>query len=135
MLADGQKFDMGEAEVAGIARQLLGELAIGQPFVVALAPPRAEMDLVDRHRRAQRVDVGGRGARMRQLGLVEHDRRGARAHFGGKGQRIGLQRQMLALRADDIEFVMIAGRGVRARTAPNSRRRARASDGAAHSRN
>ena len=104
---------MGEAEVADIARQLLGQFAIGQPLVVVLAPPRAEMDLVDRHRRAQRVDAGRRRARMRQLGLVEHDRGGARAHLGGERHRIGLQRQMLALRADDIEFVVIAGRGVR----------------------
>ena len=135
MLADRQEFDMGEAEIADIARKLLGQLAIGQPLVVALAPPRAEMDLVDRHRRAQRVDARRRGPRMRQLGLVEHDRCGARAHFRGKRHRIGFQRQMLALRADDIEFVVIARRGVRARTTPNSRCRARASGGAAHSRN
>ena len=109
MLADRQEFDMGEAEIARIGRQLLGELAIGQPFIVALAPPGAEMDLVDRHRRAARVDALGRGARMRQRGLVEHDRRGLRAHLGGKGHRIGFQRQMLALRADDVELVVIAG--------------------------
>src|SRR5271154_7549475 len=52
MFADGQELDMGEAEIAHIGRQLLGQLAIAQPFIVALAPPRAEMDLVDRHRRA-----------------------------------------------------------------------------------
>ena len=70
------------------------------------------MHFVDRHRGAQRVDVGrGRGW-PRQLGLVEHDGRGARAHFRGEGQRIRLQRQMLALRADDIEFVPVARRGV-----------------------
>ena len=49
---------------------------------------------------------------MRQLGLVEHDGSGARAHFRGKCHRIGLQRQLLALRADDVEFVVIAGGGV-----------------------
>ena len=49
---------------------------------------------------------------MRQPGLVEHDGGGARAHFRGKGKRIGLQRQMLALRADDIEFIMIARGGM-----------------------
>ena len=36
-----------------------------------------------------------------------------RAHLGGKGHRIGFQRQMLAVRADDVEFVVIAGAGVR----------------------
>ena len=39
MFADGQEFDMGEAEIARVGRQLLGEFAIGQPFIVALAPP------------------------------------------------------------------------------------------------
>ena len=53
MFADGQELDMGEAEIAGIARKLFGEIAVGQPLIVALAPPRAEMDFVDRHRRAR----------------------------------------------------------------------------------
>ncbi len=39
MLADGEEFDMGEAEIAHICGKLLGELAIGQPFIVALAAP------------------------------------------------------------------------------------------------
>src|SRR5260370_10384530 len=59
VFADRQKFDVGEAEIADIARKLLRQVAIGQPFIVALAPPRAEVDLVDRHRRAERVDIGG----------------------------------------------------------------------------
>src|SRR5580704_15092726 len=50
---------------------------------------------------------------MWQSGLVEHDRRGAWAYFRGKRHRIGLQRQVLTLRADDIEFIMIARRSVR----------------------
>ena len=71
------------------------------------------MDLVDRDRRAQRVDARRRGARMRQFGLVEDDRGGLRAHLGGKGERIGFQRQMLAVRSDDIELVVVAGAGMR----------------------
>nr|WP_291608518.1 hypothetical protein [Bradyrhizobium sp.] len=39
MLADRQEFDMGKTHVAGVARQLLGKLAIGQPAVAVLAPP------------------------------------------------------------------------------------------------
>ncbi len=62
MFADGKKLDMGEAEIAGIARKLLGEFAIGQPLVVALAPPRPEVNLIDRHRCVKRVDVGWGGA-------------------------------------------------------------------------
>ena len=52
MLVDRQEFDMGKAEIARVARKLVGQIAIGQPLVVALAPPRAEMHLVDRHRRS-----------------------------------------------------------------------------------
>ena len=61
MFADGEKLDMREAEIPHIGRKLLGQLTIGQPFIVALAPPRAEMDLVDRDRRAQRVQAVGAG--------------------------------------------------------------------------
>src|ERR1700722_12583742 len=71
------------------------------------------MDLVDRYRPVQRIDVGRRGSRTRQPFLVEHDRRRARTDFGGKGERIRLQRQMLALPAEDVEFVTIADRGMR----------------------
>ncbi len=112
MLVDRKKFDVGKAEVARVARELVGELAIGQPFIIALSPPRAQVDLVDRHRRGEGVDIAGRRARMRYLCLVEDDGCRARAHFGGKGQRIGFQGQMLALRADDVEFIVIADGGV-----------------------
>ncbi|MET3262896.1 hypothetical protein ABIF38_004402 [Bradyrhizobium japonicum] len=99
---------MGKAHVAGIGRQLLRHLAIGQPLVAALAPPRAEMDLVDRHRRAQRIGAIRRRARMRDPALVDHDRGGLRAHLGGERQGIGLQRQMLAVAPDDLELVVVA---------------------------
>ncbi len=97
----------------GVSRQLLGEVAVGQPLVVALAPPRAQMHLVDRHRRTQRVDAAGRRLRMRQPCLVEYDGSRARAHFGGERHRIRFQRQLLALRPDDVELVVIAGGGTR----------------------
>src|SRR4030088_425941 len=52
---------MGEAEVAHIGGQHLGELAVAEPAValLGLAPPRSEMHLVDRDRRRQRIGVGG----------------------------------------------------------------------------
>jgi hypothetical protein len=49
---------------------------------------------------------------MRQLALVENNGCGAWPHFRGKGKRIGFKRQVLALRADDIEFIMIAWGGM-----------------------
>jgi hypothetical protein len=39
MFADRQELDMGKAEIPDIVRQLLGELAVGQPLIVAFAPP------------------------------------------------------------------------------------------------
>ena len=58
---------MGEAQIARISRQFLRKLAVAQPAAVLLrsAPPRAEMHFVDRNRRAQRVDAGGRRLRPR----------------------------------------------------------------------
>jgi hypothetical protein len=77
MLHHGKHFDMGEAHVGQISGKLLGEIAIGQPLgALALAPPGAEMHLVDRHRRVQRVDVIPRGPRPRQGCAVDHHRGG-----------------------------------------------------------
>ena len=36
MLVDRQEFDMGKAEIARIARKLLGQIAIGQPSLLPL---------------------------------------------------------------------------------------------------
>src|SRR5258707_7953247 len=47
MLIDREKFNVGKAEIADITGKLLRQVAIGQPLVIARAPPRAEMDLVD----------------------------------------------------------------------------------------
>src|SRR5712664_2535304 len=67
MYAARQKFNMGEAEIAGITRKLLGQIAIAQPLIVALAPPRAEMDFVDRHRPPYALVTAGAGRRCRRL--------------------------------------------------------------------
>src|SRR5258708_19710000 len=104
MFIDGEKFDVGKAEIPGVARKLLGEFAIGQPFVFGLAPPRTEMDLVDRHRCAERVDVGGRRTWPWQPCLVEHDGSRARPHLGGKGPWICLHRTILPLRTHYIQL-------------------------------
>ena len=45
---------MGEAEVGDIRDELVGEFVVGEEAVVLAAPPRAEMDFVDRHRLAPR---------------------------------------------------------------------------------
>src|SRR6202043_2307637 len=118
MLADREKLDMGEAEVARIGWELLGELAIGQPFIAALASPGAEMHFVYRDRSAQRVDVRRGRPRTRDPGFVEYDGSGLGPHFGGKRQRLGFERQRLALRACDVELVVIADPGARGEKLP-----------------
>ena len=45
MLADRQEFDVGEAHVACISRQLFGELAVGEPAVGFFRAPRPLRDL------------------------------------------------------------------------------------------
>ena len=54
VFADRQEFDMGEAHAARVSWQFFRQLAITQPTAATLRmpPPRAEMDFVDRYRRA-----------------------------------------------------------------------------------
>src|SRR5258708_31676541 len=80
---------MGEAEIAGIARKLLRQVAIGQPLVIALASPRAEVDLIDRHRRAERVDIGGRRPGARQPCPARKNGGRLRAPLAGETPRAG----------------------------------------------
>ena len=87
MLGDREELDMGEAEIAHIGRQLLGQFAIGEPAVALAAAPGAEMHLVDRHRRRERIAVGRRPLRGRQLRQIEHDRGGRRPHLAGRTRR------------------------------------------------
>ena len=79
-----QQLDVGEAHVLGVGAQLVGQLEVGQRPVALerVQPPRAEMDLVDRHRAVERADsraarratprrptrAAGRGRRCAVLG-------------------------------------------------------------------
>src|SRR6185295_11722100 len=88
MLADGQKLEMGKAHVLCIGRKLFGEFAIAQPFIAVLAPPRTEMNLIDRDRRAQRVDARRRRLWMRDSAFVDDDRGRRGPDLRRKGHRI-----------------------------------------------
>ena len=52
--------------------------------------------------RRSRITHRGRRPRMRNLGLVEHNRSRLGTDFRGKGDRVGFQRQMLAVAADHV---------------------------------
>src|ERR1700677_2751718 len=74
-----------------------------------MAPPRTEMNFVDRYRSAQSVC-----ARWRRLGTddgveTENDRGGGGTQFGCECERIRLQREQSAGRVNDLIFVFRPG--------------------------
>src|SRR5262249_19887199 len=95
-------------------RQLLGQFTIRKPAgsLLGLAPPRPEVNLVDRD--WSRSGVGSLGSSRGPWNRVEvdHDRGGLRPDLGGEGDRIRFQRHPLPVRPDDLVFVAIAGFGV-----------------------
>ncbi|GAX59019.1 hypothetical protein SO3561_10596 [Streptomyces olivochromogenes] len=102
MLGDRHEFDMGEAQVADVGGQLLGQLAVGQ----ARTPGR-QVDLVHR----QWCLVHGTGAPPRHPLLVRphmvrprDDRGGRRRHLGAAGHRVGAHR-VRTVGPGDVELV------------------------------
>ena len=88
---------MGVAEPGDIGHQVVGELVIGQEALALAALPRAEMHLIDRHRRAAMVALP---ARLHPVlvgpgeGVGGDDARGgAGPHLGREGEGVALQRQ------------------------------------------
>jgi hypothetical protein len=105
-----QQLDVREAEVGDVVGELVAELLVRERAVPVgrVAAPRAEMDLVDRDGRAQRI---GRRAPVQPL-LVAPDvlripdhGRIRRRHLGVERDRIALQAQAAVLRAD-LELVL-----------------------------
>src|SRR5215469_1026314 len=113
MFTDRQEFDMREPHVARVSRQFLRQLAVAQPTAAMLrmSPPRPEMDFIDRYRRTQGIDAAR--CRLRPLDrlAIDHDRSCSRSQLGSEGQWVGLQREQMAVRADDLIFIFVAGSG------------------------
>ncbi len=110
MLHHRQQLDVRESEIGDVVGELVGELAVAQRAVALewVAPPRAEMHLVDRHRPAQRV--GGCAALEPLLVAPDvlrlpDDRRVRRRHLGVEGERVALQPQPAVVRPD-LELVL-----------------------------
>ena len=98
MLGDRQALDVREAHVLHVGDQLVGELVIGEEAVAVLAPPRAEMHLVDRDRRGERLALAGARAIQSPSphswrGRPDDARGGRRRLLLREADRIGLQRQ------------------------------------------
>src|SRR6185312_11110080 len=85
ILGDRQQLDMGEAELADIGDELLGELAVGKIAATLgeVAPPRAEMHLVAGDGRRTVVAPGPLGEPPRIAPPVSARRRDLR---GGAGR-------------------------------------------------
>ena len=135
MLHHRQQLDVREAEVGDVVGQLVGQLAVGELAVALerIAAPRAEVDLVDRHRRAQRL---GRARAAPATPSSRHScsarwttRRVLRRHLGGERDRVGLQAELAVLPVD-LELVALARSRRRGRTAPRCRTRRASASGA-----
>ena len=117
VLGHRQELDVREAELADVVDELVGELAVGQAL-----PPRAEVHLVDAHRRGERV---GRRAALQPVAVVplvgrgEHHRRGGRRDLGPERHRVGLLPPH-AVAAEDLELVVGAVADVRDEQLPHA---------------
>ena len=110
-LADRQQLHVREAHLRDVGDQRGRELAPAQLAVALLrhAPPGADVDLVDAHRLGARV-AGLALAQPRLVGeavldQAVHDRGRRRRPLAGEGERVGLERQDLARRAQKLELV------------------------------
>ena len=111
-----QQLHVGEAEVGGVVGELVRQLEVRQRAVALqrVAPPGAEVHLVDRHR--HRVELLGRVAAALEprlvgplVGGLEDDGRVGRRHLGRLRVRVGLEDDR-AVGAPDGELVALAGR-------------------------
>src|SRR6187200_3058735 len=124
MLGDRQELDMGETHVLDIGHERRGERIIIEKAVVGAAPPGTEMHLVDRDRR--RDVVGARCTRPPGLVVPGRVRQpmNARSRRGWllllEAERIGLERQKLAMRPEELVFVELAAADARQEDFPQA---------------
>ncbi len=130
MLHHRHQLDVGEAEVADVGGELVGELEVGER-AVAFEPvpaPGAEVELVDRDR--PRQEIGG-GAALEPVAVgpavarAEDDRGGRGRDLGCLGERIGLEPGRLRAVAD-LELVAGARGDPRDEELPDAARAERA---------
>ena len=76
------------------------------------------MHLVDRHRRGGGIGVVFEARRPRQVRGIDDDRRGRGPRLGRERDRVGLERQQLPVRADDLVLVFVAGARARDENLP-----------------
>jgi len=100
------------AHLAGIGDQLIRQFAVGEKGVPVLAPPRAEMHLVDRHRALEGAPRRARAHPRLVAPLVPvqvgHDRRRAGAQLRVESVRIGLLDVVAVRPRAQVVFVRLA---------------------------
>ncbi len=110
MLHDREQFDVGESQLVHVVGEAGRDLAVGEGTVVLFgdAHPGAEVNLVDRHGRVQRVE--GR-AFFQEGGIfpgvveVPDHGGGARRFLGEKSHRVGLFHPVAVFIGVDMELV------------------------------
>ncbi len=124
VLGHGQQLDVREAEVRRVRAELLGDLAVAQEAAGRAAAPRAEMNLVDRHRLAQPVPLRSLAhpfaVRPRERALLRRDRRRRRPVLEQRTERVGLEEQLARLAAEDLVLVELAGAQLRNEQLPDA---------------
>ncbi len=70
MLGHWQQLDVAEAHLLDVGDEVVDEVAVSQPLPAVLAPPGAEMQFVDVHRRAEALALAARGHPVVVLPLV-----------------------------------------------------------------
>src|SRR5215510_1018076 len=83
-----------------------------------MAAPGSQMHFVDRDRRAERIDTGGGGLGPWNGVEIDYNRGSAWPQLRREGHGIRLERQHLAVRRDDLVFVVIADFGLRHKDLP-----------------
>ena len=124
MLHHRHELDVGEAHVDAVGDQAFGQFVPTQEAAIVAPLPGTGMNLVDRNRLAARIGVRP----VRAMGAVAplmrgcdvDDRGGRRTQFRAESERVGLERQALAARADDLVFVRPAGAYARHENFPDA---------------
>ena len=126
ILHDRQHLDMGEAHIGDIRDEFARHFAIGQIASAFrfVAPPGAEMGLVDRDRRLAVVTPPAFGHPCAVVPDMPRrpgdDRRRAGRRLRLCGIRVGLEWQQPAVGAHDLVFVEMARPQVAARRSPSA---------------
>jgi hypothetical protein len=125
VLGHRQKFDVREAHALEIKHERSGEFAVAPRFVRGFFAPRADVDLVNAHRRTQRVAFAAffepRVVGPLEFFRVPDDRGLLGRHLEEKPERIGVQLDF-AVRVADLKFVMRADADAGQENFPDARR-------------